>query len=146
MRISSIEQLPPGLQAQARAALHPWRVPTIKTLPPKRNKYCAKPAWVDGVRFPSKLEAERYIELKRMRKSGEHVHGLGKLIHFALWPKFALPGGVICELDSVQIWQDGPHTTVVWEDVKGHYRQDSRNKHKQVKALYGIEVQIWPAR
>lgn len=37
----------------------------------KRNKYGAKPETIDGHRFPSKKEANRYRELMLMQRAGE---------------------------------------------------------------------------
>lgn len=36
-----------------------------------RTKYNAKVTWVDGIRFPSKLEANRYVELKLLLQAGQ---------------------------------------------------------------------------
>lgn len=146
MRVKSIDELPPHLRAQVEAC--------IATAPavPKRNKYGARATVVDGIRFPSKLEAERYEWLKRMRETQEPYEGR-VLRWFALWPRFTLPGGVIYEADSLQVWArllwrpvEQSQTVVIVEDVKGHDTRESRNKRKLVAALYGVHVQLWPPR
>lgn len=121
---------------------HPWR--GVEKPLKRANKYGSKPCREDGHRFPSRLEADRYLQLKALRTNGERTE-LGVLITFSLWPTFPLPGGVKAILDSVQVWQDGALTTVVWEDAKGRDNQASKNKRKQIEALYGIEVRLWPS-
>lgn len=146
LRIRSLDDLPPELRK--RVSTHPWRQPITESpkAAPKRHKYGAQPTFVDGHRFPSKLEAARYEWLTQMRESGEYAPPLGRLVTFALWPMFPLIGGVKAELDSVQVWLNGQRTTVIWEDVKGKDNQASRNKRKQIASIYGIQVQLWPPR
>jgi hypothetical protein len=112
---------------------------------PRRSKYGAQPTIVDGIRFPSKLEARRYTQLAYWRQSGEWVDGR-RLISFALWPVFVLEGGVKAILDSVQIWTDGTKVEDVWEDVKGKDLPESRLKRRQIEARYSVRVQLWPPR
>jgi len=45
-------------------------VPAELARPAPANKYHAEPVHVDGVRFASKREAARYLELKLMSKAG----------------------------------------------------------------------------
>jgi hypothetical protein len=146
LRVRSLDDLPPEIRERVPA--HPWRQPITESpkAAARANKYGAKPTFVDGHRFPSKLEAQRYEWMKRMRESGEYVPPLGRLVTFSLWPVFPLPGGVKAELDSVQVWLNGQRTTVIWEDVKGKDNQASKNKRKQIESLYGIQVQLWPPR
>lgn len=116
--------------SQPAAARH-WK--NLRTT----SKYNASGVRIDGVYFPSKLEARRYGDLKLLMKAGE-------VQWFALQPVFVLPGGVIYRADFVICWKSGEATV---EDAKGVDRQESRNKRKQVKAIYnGLEVQLWPQR
>lgn len=144
LRIRSLDELP--AQLRERAETHPWTEAFTESKKALRrgNKYGSKPCYEDGHRFPSRLEADRYLQLKAWRASGEYHPPLGRLVTFSLWPVFPLPGGVKAVLDSVQVWQNGERITVVWEDAKGRDNQASKNKRKQIKALYGIEVQLWP--
>lgn len=141
LRIKSLDELPLAVREQ-----HSWKDPFTESPNALRrpNKYGSKPCYEDGHRFPSRLEGDRYLQLKALRASGEYQPALGRLVTFSLWPVFPLPGGVKAVLDSVQVWQDGPRTTVVWEDAKGRDNQASKNKRKQIRALYGIDVQVWP--
>ena len=48
----------------------PREIVPVGTNCPGRNKYHAQPVTVDGVRFASKKEAARYLELRLMEKTG----------------------------------------------------------------------------
>jgi hypothetical protein len=52
-----------GLPAKPRQG-----APTVDA--PKRTKYRNKPTWIDGIRFASGHEANRYLELKLMYQNG----------------------------------------------------------------------------
>ncbi len=103
------------------------------------NKYSAVATVVDGIRFDSKLEARRYNELVTLRKWGE-------VSFFLRQVPFHLPGGVIYRVDfAVYRRVPGPieHAfQVKFEDCKGFQRQDSKNKIKQVEALYGVQIEL----
>lgn len=96
------------------------------------RKYRNVPTVVDGMRFDSKAEARRYGELKLLRHAGE-------VRWFIRQAPFHLPGGIRYVADFLIVWSDG-RTSV--EDVKGTMTRVSANKIKQVKALYGVDVQI----
>jgi len=87
---------------------------------------------VDGLRFDSKKEAARYVELKRLRAAGE-------VLWFIRQPTFDLPGGIRHRADFLAVLAAGG---VRVEDVKsrGTRTRVYINKVKQVKALYGVEV------
>lgn len=99
---------------------------------PIRHKYHATPTVNDGIRFDSKKEAAYYEKLKLWRSAGE------VLFHLRQVP-FDLPGGVKYRADFVIFWADGDVTVV---DVKGFDTPQSKQKRKQVEALYPIEIQI----
>lgn len=102
------------------------------------NKYSAEPVVVDGIRFDSKLEARRYGELL-IERSG------GLVLYFLRQVPLHLPGGVIYRVDFM-VARKARHergaVVLEYEDCKGFQRQDSKNKIKQVRALYGIEVRL----
>ena len=97
------------------------------------RKYRNVPTVVDGMRFDSKAEARRYGELKLLRAAGE-------VVWFTRQVPFHLPGGIRYVADFLVVWADGRQPSV--EDVKGVLTRVSANKIKQVRALYGVEVQI----
>lgn len=53
------------------------------------NKYNAKKTIVDGIKFDSRKEAKRYIELKEMEKKGL-IKGLQLQVPFELIPSFTI--------------------------------------------------------
>jgi hypothetical protein len=111
----------------------------MKVLPaPKKPKFGNVKVTVDGIVFDSKLEAKRYGQLQLLRKAG-------KVSWFIRQPVFDL-NGVIYRGDFLIVWApdgslDGPRgLKVTVEDCKGFQTRESKNKLKQVKALYGIVV------
>lgn len=102
--------------------------------PKKKAKFGNVKVTHDGILFDSKLEGRRYEALKLLRRGG-HV------LNFWRQPIFDLPGGVIYRGDFLIHWAlDDPKERVTCEDCKGADTQESKNKRKQVKALYGIAV------
>ena len=114
--------------ATIRSARAPDTV--VRAPRPRRQKYNAQPTVVDGVRFASKKEARRYSELKLLMQSGE-------VRWFAIQPQFVLEGGVKYVADFLILWRDG---SVTVEDTEGVRTPAYRDKKKQVKARYGIDV------
>jgi hypothetical protein len=110
----------------------------------RRSKYAAVPTTIDNVRFSSKKEAARYLELKMLQKAGE-IHGL------ELQPKFQLYVGKVgeriergdkpvCSYIADFRYREGPKGVLIIEDVKGMKTPVYRLKKKMVEAQYGIEI------
>ena len=98
----------------------------------KPNKYNAKKTIVDGIKFPSKKEAEYYSFLKTSKENG-----IVKL--FLRQTPFHLPGNVKYLLDFLVFYNDG---RILFIDVKGKDTPISNLKRKQVTDLYGIEINL----
>lgn len=101
----------------------------------RRNKYNAIKTTVDGIKFDSKKEANRYLELKVLERIGE-ISGL------ELQPKFSFE---LCDVKICTYRADFKYTTLqgeeIIEDVKGYKKTPAYNiKKKMMKAFYGIEV------
>jgi hypothetical protein len=99
-------------------------------VPLKRHKYRVAPAEqreADGIRFDSKKERARYIELKRLRDETKEV------VFFLRQVPFDLPGNTKYRVDFVVWWADGGTT---FEDVKGMRTAMYKMKKKQVEDLY----------
>lgn len=101
----------------------------------------AKTTIENGWRFQSKLEARRYLYWLNLWQ-------LRRIAWFTRQVPFYLPGGIIWRADFVVVNQ---HDTiererfgdaVIVEDCKGHLTDVSRNKIKQVEAIYGFQVHI----
>jgi Protein of unknown function (DUF1064) len=105
------------------------------------NKYSANAIVEDGMRFDSKLEAKRYLELKQLR-------AIGVITWFTRQVPFHLPGGIIWRADFLIIWNRGAARSIEdWElvqveDCKGMMTRVAINKIKQVEAIYGFKVHI----
>lgn len=111
--------------------------------PPAPSKYRSTPTAVDGARFDSKLEARFYQQLKLERIAGT-------VLMFTRQMRFDLPGGVIYRLDFFVVRPDTRRPYVNDEiptineyiDCKGLLLQESKNKIKQVEAIYGIKIKL----
>jgi hypothetical protein len=97
-----------------------------------RHKYLAKATERDGKRFPSKLEARYYDQLKIRQSAGE-------VLFFLRQCPIDLPGGVTYRVDFVEFLADG---TVEFVDCKGMETPVSTLKIKQVEDIYPISIKI----
>ena len=102
----------------------------------QKAKYKAVPTLIDGHKFPSKVEAKRYVELKRQRD-------LGIISGLKLQPRFKLLQDgkkTLCTyIADFQYDRDGE--TVI-EDVKGVRTDVYVIKRKMMKALLGLVSRI----
>jgi hypothetical protein len=98
----------------------------------KANKYGARATVVNGIRFDSKLEAERYLYWNNLWQAGA-------IRWFLRQVPFALPGGIVYRLDFLVVMKDG---TIKLEDVKGHLTRVSQNKIIQVQAIFGVAIDL----
>jgi Protein of unknown function (DUF1064) len=100
----------------------------------KTNKYKNKFTWVDGIRFSSKKEANRYCELKLLEQQEE-------IFELKLQPrfKFELRGVLICTYVADFMYDD-PDRGYVIEDAKGYHTEVYNLKKKLMKAFYGIDI------
>jgi hypothetical protein len=109
---------------------------TLKTT--GKVKYRNTPCLADGMRFDSKLERDRYLELKWLKST-----------HAVFWfirqPRFDLPGGLIYRADFLVVWnsiQQPVSGRVTVEDVKGFMTPVSAMKIKQVEEIYQIKIEL----
>lgn len=102
----------------------------------KRPKYGNEVTIVDGVKIDSKLESNRYQELRLMQKSGD-ISGLARQVKINLIPKQA--GERACDFvcDFVYTTRNGEK---VYEDAKGVLTPTYIIKRKLMKWLHGITV------
>ena len=95
-----------------------------------RHKFKAKPCEYDDIKFASKKEAKRYLELLALKR-------LGEVVFFLRQVPFHLTGGVKYVCDYLVFWKDGEVTI---EDVKGMRTDMYILKKKQVETLYPITI------
>jgi hypothetical protein len=93
-----------------------------------RNEPCLS---ADSKRFPSKLERDYYEQLLLRWKAGD-------ILWFVRQVTFELEGGVKYRADFVVVTVAGVEVV----DTTGVMSQAKANKLKQVRARFGIEVQI----
>lgn len=105
------------------------------------NKHHAKRTFVDGRWFASKMESQRYLQLKIMEGAGV-IRGLECQPKFDLW---------VTNLETKKRTKIGRYTAdfkyiengeEVYEDVKGHMTKDADLRIKMVEAIYGIEIRL----
>lgn len=80
-----------------------------------------------GVRFPSKLEADRYTELCIAKKEGH-------ITHFLRQVPFHFPGGIKYVIDFMPFWVETECYT--YEDTKGYETEVFKLKKKLFIAHY----------
>jgi len=98
-----------------------------------KSKYRAQPVVIDGVRFASKKEGARYLELKLLEKSGA-------IKNLELQPRYDLiVNAVNCGFYKADFryFQNGKR---IVEDVKGVRTSTYILKSKLLRALYNVEI------
>ena len=85
----------------------------------KYNKYKNVKTELDGIKFDSKAEAKRYIQLRSMLEDG-HITDLQFQIRYELTPKLKRADGTTERASHyVADFQYMHHGTMIIEDVKG---------------------------
>ena len=97
-----------------------------------KHKFRAKPDNRDGIRFPSKKEAEYYDKLKRDLQEE-------KIIFFLMQVPFHIPGGAKYLVDFVVFDSNG---TVRFIDVKGYETPQFKLKKKLVEQFYPVKIEV----
>jgi len=99
---------------------------------PIKHKYNAKRTEVDGIKFPSKLEASYFRKLTTLQAQGD-------IIFFLRQVSFDLPGKTRYVADYEVFWTNGDISFI---DVKGRDTPMSILKRKQVEAIYPIKIEV----
>ena len=105
-----------------------------------RHKYGAKATTVDGIRFASKFESERYGYLKSLERAGV-------IRRLQLQPRYklAVNGVLICtyvaDFSYEREGTDGSWTSIV-EDAKGVETPEFKLKKKLMQAVLDIEINV----
>lgn len=100
----------------------------------KQNKYRNTIVEIDGIKFRSKKEGQRYVELKMLMKCGD-------VIDFRMQVPFEVSKAngknIRYFLDFEVYWKSG---TITYEDVKGKRLPLYKLKKSLVKEKYGIDI------
>lgn len=107
----------------------------------KRNKYSAKKVVTDEGVFDSKLEYKRWRQLKMLEQAGL-ISGLERQVEYVL----ELNGVRLGKFTPDYRYTDTQTGRHVVEDAKGVLAREVGLKLRLMKALYGIDVQLWPER
>lgn len=104
-----------------------------------RNKYGAKPTVVDGIRFHSKRESERYSELKLLERANK-IEALQLQVKYPV----IINGNKICIYIADFVYRvcsdEAMGCPEVVEDVKGAKTALYSIKKKLVEALYPFKI------
>lgn len=108
-----------------------------KKLAIRCHKYNAKQTIIDGIKFPSKKEANFYQTLK-IRKANKEISGFHRQVIFDL------PGGIkyLCDFMIIYYQSMTKDSCIEYIDVKGRDTPISKLKRKQVLDLYGVKITI----
>lgn len=107
----------------------PQEIPVKKTKSKFKNIRCQS---ADGKNFASRLERDYYEQLLLRWKAGD-------IRWFILQPNFELEGGVVYRADFLVVTSAGEVEVI---DTKGFLKPETKNKLRQLKARFGIEVQL----
>jgi len=99
------------------------------------SKYNAKITFVDDIRFHSKKEANRYLELKLLVRAGE-IRDLKLQVKYS----FDVNGVHICNYFADFTYIDCRYEKLVVEDSKGKRIQPYQIKKALMKACHGIDI------
>ena len=106
------------------------------------NKYNARSCYVDGIKFPSKHEAERYMILKYMQKRGE-IKGLRLQVKYELIPPQRLGKHKLREANYIADFTYYRNNELVVEDAKGYKDGEAYRLFKLKKKLMLYQHGIW---
>ncbi len=107
-------------------------------LPKKKAKYRAVPTIVDEIRFSSKKEAKRYVELLIQQQAGE-ITDLELQPRFPLTVNGVLIGNYVADFRYKRLWEFHEYDVII-EDVKGFKTDVYLLKKKIMEALYGVRI------
>lgn len=103
-----------------------------------RHKFGAKKTKVLGRKYGSKLEASYALRLEDLKNSG-------KILFYLEQVPFHLPGGTVYRLDFMEFWApvEGVPGDIVFTECKGFDTPMGKLKIKQVKDVYGIDINVF---
>ena len=107
-----------------------------------KSKYHNKKVMIDGIKFDSKKEANRYQELKLMQRAGI-ISDLQRQVKYVLIPSQKGDDGRVVErpctyiADFVYVDENGKK---VVEDTKGYRTSDYKIKRKLMLYIHGVKI------
>lgn len=101
------------------------------------SKYHNRKIEIDGIKFDSIKEGERYLELKMLLKAGK-IRDLQLQVEFELIPKQA--GEQACKYKADFVYHMADTGKMVVEDVKGKRTHEYIIKRKLMLWRHGIKI------
>jgi hypothetical protein len=107
----------------------------------KQNKYRNKKVVIDGIKFDSKKEGDRYLQLRLMEDT-DYIKDLELQKKFELIPKYEINGRKVRAMNYICdfYYFDILNNRYVVEDVKGMKTQVYKLKKKMFEYKYKIEI------
>ena len=111
-----------------------------KKVAQRGSKYGNKKVEVNGIRFDSKKEAKRYLDLRAMEIAGQ-IQNLQRQVKYKLIPTQRIGGKVVeREVSYVADFVYEKNGETVVEDTKGHRTKDYILKRKMMLHFHGIQI------
>jgi hypothetical protein len=105
----------------------------------KASKYKNNITYVNGIKFHSKKEAERYLVLKDMKRNGE-ITNLELQPEYILQEGFRYNGKKILPIKYIADFRYKRQGETIVEDTKGHRTKEYLLKRKMMLKQHGIEI------
>lgn len=105
----------------------------------KRNKYHNKKVLIDGIKFDSNKEGNRYKELKLLESKGI-ITDLQLQVKYELQPSYKMNDKTIRAINYVADFTYRLDNKLIIEDTKGYRTEVYRLKKKMFEFRYGIEI------
>lgn len=105
------------------------------------SKYCSRKVIIDGIKFDSKKEGNRYLELKLLLKA-KKIRDLELQKKFELQPKYKINNKTIRAISYIAdfVYWDISKNEMIIEDTKGFKTEVYKLKKKLFEYKYGIEI------
>ena len=107
-----------------------------------RNKYNARTCYVDGIKFSSKHEAERYFVLRYQEKRGE-IEGLRLQVKYNLLPPQTYGKKKLREAEYIADFTYYRNGKLVVEDAKGYKDGTAYRLFKLKKKFMLYRYGLW---
>lgn len=101
------------------------------------SKYHNRKVEIDGIKFDSTKEGQRYLELKLLLKAGK-IRDLQMQVEFELIPKQA--GERACKYKADFVYHMADTGKMIVEDVKGLRTREYIIKRKLMLWRYGVKI------
>lgn len=103
----------------------------------KRKKYGNKKITIDGIEFDSRLEANRYCQLKILERAKE-IKDLRRQVEYIIQPKYRKNNKTVREIKYIAdfVYYDIKKDKTIIEDTKGYRNEIYKLKKKIFEYKY----------